>query len=47
MEKKKYIKPTVQVYDLPNRPQLLDFSNGGLDQIPAIPGQQDDEKHLA
>ena len=47
MEKKKYIKPSVQVYDLPNRPQLLDYSNNGLGQIPTIPGQPDDEKHLA
>ena len=47
MEKKKYIKPAMLVYDLPDRQMILCYSNGGLDYIPGIPGQQDDKKHLA
>ena len=47
MEKKKYIKPSMQVYELPGKPMLLDYSGGGLGQIPTIPGQPEDEKKLA
>ena len=47
MMKKNYIKPAMEVYDLPENQMILCYSNGGLSQIPAIPGQPDDEKHLA
>ena len=47
MVKKKYVKPSMEVYSMPERPRLLDLSNGELGQIPTIPGQPDDEKHLA
>ena len=47
MEKKKYIKPSMEVYDLPGHQLILCLSNGELNHIPTIPGQHEDEKHLA
>ena len=47
MEKKKYIKPSMEVYEMSGRPMLLDYSGGGLGQIPTLPGQPNNEKHLA
>ena len=44
MMKKIYIKPAMEVYDLPENQMVLCYSNGGLSQIP---GQPDDEKQLA
>ena len=47
MVKKKYVKPSMEVYELPERQLILCFSNGGLGHIPTIPGMSDDEKKLA
>lgn len=44
MVKKKYVKPSMEVYDLPGRQLILCFSNGGLGYLP---GMSDDEKKLA
>ena len=46
---KKYVKPAVQVFELPEPVHLLQgsYDDGGLGHIPGIPGQPDDEKHLA
>lgn len=47
MEKKKYVKPSMEVYDIQKPAQLLvgSYSGGGLGYLP---GQQpDDEKKLA
>ena len=52
MEKKKYLRPSMEVYDLP-APMMLQVGSdnwGRIPQspnIPTIPGQPDDEKHLA
>lgn len=45
--KKKYMKPSMEVYDLPDRQMILCLSNGELGQVPTIPGQPTDDKHLA
>jgi hypothetical protein len=45
MEKKKYAKPSMKVYELEQKPQLLVGSGGG--NISYIPGINEDEKHLA
>ena len=46
--KKNYVKPSMQVFEMKGKPQLLDGSpGGGMLYIPAIPGQPDDEKQLA
>ena len=49
MEKKKYIKPSTEVYEMKGQPRLLagSYEGGGLGQIPTIPGQPADEKQLA
>lgn len=51
MEKKKYIKPSMEVYELKGMSNLLVGSIPGSDgeggYIPAIPGTPDDEKQLA
>ena len=51
MEKKKYIKPSMEVYELKGMSNLLvgsiPGSGGEGGYIPAIPGQPDDEKQLA
>lgn len=47
MEKKKYVKPTMQVYEMPDRQMILCLSDAPLNHIPTIPGQPRDEKHLA
>lgn len=44
MVKKKYVKPSMEVYDLPGRQLILCLSNGELGYLP---GQPDDEKKLA
>ena len=46
---KKYVKPAVQVFELPEPVQLLQgsYDDGGLGHIPTISGQPDVEKHLA
>jgi hypothetical protein len=44
MEKKKYMKPAMQVYELPGRPMIICYSGGDFAHIPGI---NDDEKHLA
>ena len=44
MEKKNYVKPSMEVYDLPKRQMILCLSNGELGYIP---GSSEDEKHLA
>ena len=44
MEKKQYVKPSMEVYEMPGRPMLQNYSGGGLGYIP---GQPDDEKQLA
>lgn len=46
MEKKKYLKPTMKVFDMPDKQRILCFSDE-LGDIPTIPGQQPDDKHLA
>ena len=40
-------KPSVKVYEIEQKPQLLVGSGGDISYVPAIPGQPDDEKHLA
>lgn len=47
MEKKEYVKPLMKVYEFEQKPQLLVGSGGDINYIPGIPGQPDDEKHLA
>ena len=52
MEKKKYIKPSMEVYELKGMSNLLVGSSipgygGEGSYIPAIPGTPDDEKQLA
>ena len=44
MEKKKYIKPSMEVYDLPGRQMILCYSDRELGYLP---GMSDDEKKLA
>jgi hypothetical protein len=44
MEKKKYVKPSMEVYELNQPTQLLVGSGGGMAYLP---GQPDDEKRLA
>jgi hypothetical protein len=48
MEKKKYVKPSMEVYVLNQPSKLLVGSGGGGDfnYIPTIPGQPQDDKHL-
>jgi hypothetical protein len=46
MEKKKYMKPSMKVYDMPDSQRILCYSQG-FNYIPAIPGQHEDEKQLA
>ena len=45
--KKKYVKPSMEVFVLPEMQQLLVGSYPGEVYAPTIPGQPDDEKHLA
>ena len=50
--KKNYIKPSMEVYELKDMPQMLVGSSipgygGEGSYIPAIPGTPDDEKQLA
>ena len=47
MEKKKYVKPSMEVYVLNQPSKLLVGSGGDFNYLPTIPGQPDDEKHLA
>ena len=44
MEKKNYVKPSMKVYELNQPMQLLQGSGGGMSYLP---GQHEDEKHLA
>ena len=44
MEKKKYVKPSMKVYELNQPTQLLVGSGGGMTYLP---GSIEDEKHLA
>ena len=44
--KKKYVKPSMEVYDLP-APTMLQVGSGGMNYLPTVPGQPEDEKHLA
>ena len=43
---KKYVKPSMKVYDM-EPTKIICQSGGGFNYIPTIPGQPDDEKHLA
>ncbi|MBR4728654.1 MAG: hypothetical protein IK075_00175 [Prevotella sp.] len=45
MEKKKYVKPSMEVYELNQSTRLLVGSNGG--GMAYLHGQPEDEKHLA
>ena len=48
MEKKKYVKPTMEVYEIKRSTSLLVGSNPTeFGQLHTIPGQPDDEKQLA
>lgn len=52
MEKKKYLKPSMAVYDIKQPTRLLvgSYDLGRIPQspnIPTIPGAVEDEKHLA
>ena len=48
MEKKKYIKPSMEVYELKGMSQILVGSWGGEGgYLPTLPGQPNDEKQLA
>jgi len=47
MEKKKYVKPSTVVYQLNKPTQLLVGSPFDSGYLPTIPGQHEDEKHLA
>lgn len=48
MEKKNYVKPSMEVYELNQPTQLLVGSpGGGMNYLPTISGQPTDEKHLA
>ena len=46
--KKKYMKPTMEIYEL-NQPTRLLVGSGDdyWGQLPTVPGQPEDEKHLA
>jgi hypothetical protein len=46
MEKKKYAKPSMKVYEM-EMSKIICQSGGGFNYIPTIPGQPDDEKQLA
>ena len=47
MEKKKYVKPSMEVYELNQPTQLLVGSGGGgMTYLPS-PDSAEDEKHLA
>ena len=46
MEKKNYVKPSMKVYELNQPMQLLQGSGGG-GGMSYLPGQPQDEKHLA
>lgn len=49
MVKKKYIKPSMEVYDM--KPSQIicssPFDTNYIPNLPTIPGQPEDEKHLA
>ena len=47
MMKKKYVKPSMEVYQLNKPTQLLVGSPFDTGYLPTIPGQPEDEKHLA
>ena len=47
MEKKEYVKPSMKVYEIEQKPQLLVGSGGDVSYAPVIPGQPEDEKQLA
>ena len=48
MEKKKYMKPSMKVYEIAQKPQILVGSAPGYPgNFNYIPGQPEDEKHLA
>lgn len=47
MEKKKYMKPSMQVHNLPSHRMILCYSNGELGRVPSIPGISHDENNLA
>ena len=44
---KKYIKPSMTVYEIKQPTSLLVGSPTEFGQLPTIPGQPEDEKHLA
>ena len=43
--KKKYVKPSMQVYDIKGTPRILTTSGGG--GMGYVPGLAEDEKQLA
>ena len=45
MKKKNYVKPSMKVYDM--EPAMIICGSGGMSYIPTVPGQPEDEKHLA
>ena len=48
--KKKYVKPSMQVYDIKGTPLIVTTSPpypGELGNIPTVPGQAEEEKQLA
>ena len=48
MEKKQYIKPSMIVYDMkPSRLMCTSGDDWNLNYLPTIPGQPDNENHLA
>ena len=47
MEKKKYLKPSMEVFELNMTQQLLTYSGGDAGYAPGLPGMPKDEKYLA
>lgn len=47
VKKKKYIKPSMEVYKMDMNHQLLQYSGGDAGYLPTIPGMPEDEKKLA
>ena len=46
MEKKKYVKPSMEVYKM-EMTRLICGSPFDSGYLPTVPGQHEDEKHLA
>ena len=47
MEKKNYVKPSMEVYEMEPSRLICSSGNGEGGYLPTIPGMPDDEKHLA